>query len=155
MPKKKPIKKTQMFHGTSKRLKSLKPKKHYLSEESVVFGSPLIEVALTFIAPWNDSEIEMGMVNNEPVHLIELQKNSFKNIFEGKKGWIYMLDPTTFKWRQNLTRFEYISEVAPKILDKVYIRDVLETLRDFEAQGLIQLVHFEDRKDFIKKGYRY
>jgi hypothetical protein len=135
-----------LFHGSSKKLKAIKPQKHYLADNRpVVFGTPLLEVALTFLHPWTDDDFTQGIVDDEPLHMIEQYPNAFEDIFEGASGYIYVLDGEPFYSQDNLTRYELISDTAPTILETIYIEDALQALKESD----IQMIKFEDKDRFV------
>jgi hypothetical protein len=127
-----------VYHGSPFKLAEITPKLHYLSNKPLVFGSSSFTIALTLIASWDDSEIELGEVDKDTPYLMEKYKGAFDDIFRGTSGYIYTLDARGF--RSALTKFEMVSTETPKIKSRVYIPDVLQALKESE----IQLISFDD-----------
>ncbi|MHA2264768.1 MAG: pentapeptide repeat-containing protein, partial [Candidatus Thorarchaeota archaeon] len=140
-----------LYHGSPKLFQTLKPKAHYLANNKpVVFATPLREIALASLQPWNDGIFEQGIVGEDPPYMLELQPNAFKEVYEGKAGYLYSLDPRTFHRTNRLTRFEQISEVSPEILEIEFIPDALEALQ----ASSMQMITFDEAEMFKKNNYR-
>ena len=140
-----------LYHGSPKLFQALKPKAHYLANNKpVVFATPLREIALASLQPWNDGIFEQGIVGEDPPYMMELQPNAFKEVYEGKAGYLYSLDPRTFHHTNRLTRFELISEMSPEILEIEFISDALEALQ----ASSMQMITFEEAEMFKKNNYR-
>jgi len=142
---------SQMFHASPKLLKSIKPQPHYLSpDKPVVFGTPNLSIALTFLQPWTDEIFELGVVGEDPPHLIERVRGAFKRVFGGKAGFIYEVSPKSFYHTLALTRFEAVSDRSPKIINIYKVDDALKALKKSD----IQLVYYKDADKFRDQGYQ-
>lgn len=134
-----------IYHGSPHKIDTFEPKPHYLTGgKSVVFGTPIIEIALASVAPWRDSDFEQGVIDEDPPYMLEQYPNAFEKIYGNASGYLYVLDSKPFYWQDNLTRFEYVSDTAPKILDVFFVPNALEALLDSE----MQLVLYEDANAF-------
>lgn len=141
----------ELYHGSPKFVKNLKPHAHFLANNKpVVFASPLREIALASLQPWNDSVFEQGIVGEDPPYMIELQPNAFSDIYGGKGGYLYTLAPETFYHTKRLTRFELISDVSPKILNVEIIEDALDALKNSN----MQMIFFQESEAFRMNHYR-
>ena len=140
-----------LYHGSPKLFQVLKPKTHYLANNKpVVFATHLREIALASLQPWNDGVFEQGIVGEDPPYMMGLQPNAFKDVYEGKAGYIYSLNPHTFYHTDRLTRFEQVSEVPPEILRVEFVPDALEALQTSNTQ----MISFEDSEEFRMNNYR-
>ena len=139
-----------LYHGSPKRFRRLKPKAHFLADYSpVVFATPLREIALASLQPWNDDIFEQGVVGEDPPCMIELRPNAFRDVYGGKRGYLYTLAPDTFYHTDRLTCFEQISDVSPEILDVEVIEDALSALQNSN----MQMIYFEDAEAFRMNDY--
>ena len=129
----------EMYHGSNVEVNELVPKKHFLSDEPVVFGTPSKAMALAHLARWTDDDFELGSINEEPLVLKEKYPNAFEEIFRGQKGYIYSVDPEGFESKPNLMRQERVSFESPEILSVEEIDDVLKAL---------------EQSDLVLKKYR-
>ena len=140
-----------LYHGSPKRFRRLKPKAHYLADHRpVVFATPLREIALASLQPWNDDIFEQGVVGEDPPYMMELRPNAFRDVYGGKRGYLYTLAPDTFYHTDRLTRFEQISDVSPEILDVEIVEDALSALQNSN----MQMIYFEDAEAFRMNDYR-
>lgn len=136
---------SEMFHGSSKKLKTIKPQKHSLiPNRKVVFGTPTPDIALVFLQPWDDSMLEFGIVGDDPPYLIKMFSGAFKSIFGGKAGYVYQLDPNTFTTHPNLANFKAVSYKSPKIIHTYKVDDTLKALK----ASNITMVLYKDAKRF-------
>lgn len=83
--------------------------------EVVVFASQYRDVAISFLVPWTDKDIEQGSVNGK-FYMKEMYPGAFER-FRGKAGSIYIVSADGFKKDSRLTRYERYS-VSPVIVFK-------------------------------------
>lgn len=140
-----------LYHGSPNLFFEFLPKEHLLAKgKRVTFATPLIQIAAASTQPWTDDDFEQGIVDQDSPYMIEQYPNAFEDIYSGKSGYIYELDSTSFYHTPRLTRFEYISDKAPKILAVVYIEDCLKLLKKLD----IQLIPYDKGDSFRKMCYQ-
>lgn len=100
---------------------------HLLAGESVVYGGSYW-AALTFLIDWNDSELDLGVVNGKP-YLRELKPGTL-NKLESAKGSLYYLDSTYFVTDKKIASFEMISHIDEKVLEEIEIENPLRLMRE-------------------------
>ena len=140
-----------VFHGSPNLFSKFKPRPHYLTNnEPVVFATPMREIALASLQPWTDDDFEQGVVDEDPPFMIEMYPNAFEDVYSGKQGYLYTLAPDSFYSTDQLTRFEKVSDTAPKVLDVELVENVLEALYASD----MQMIPYEQGSAFRSNDYR-
>ncbi len=130
----------EIFHGSPSDIAEFELRRHYLADdEPVAFGTPERDMALTHLQRWSDDDFSLGRVNDGPLTMEEKRPGAFEEIYGGKKGYLYQLDPEGFEYEPRLMRAERMTRIAPKVVGTEEIDDVLAAL---EASGL-NLVRLE------------
>ena len=133
-----------VFHGSPYEFDEFELRDHYHLDRPGVFAADNIEQALCSLQPWNDDQFEQGVVGEDPLYFFEKEPGLFKEVYEGKEGWLYVLEGETFEHEPQLMRTEVVSYVVPKIVKVYYIEDSLAVLR---ASDLL-MFPYEKRKQF-------
>ncbi len=120
----------ELFHGSHKKLKILKP-----SKGDYLYASPSFNYAICFAGKkWkNNDEISL-QINNNRIYLIELKENAFKDIYN-TKGYIYVINHPYFKYFKDN---EYTVNEYIKPCKRIKINNVYEFLKKSE----IVLCHY-------------
>ena len=123
-------KQADYYHGSSvDNIAELEPRtSRVLSNEKAVFATPERDVALTFAAPWRDSDIEHGSVNGQ-FYMREKYPNAFQKIYGNKPGYIYSFKEDGFASDPRLTKSERINKNKVAVLNKEAIQDILAELK--------------------------
>lgn len=131
---------SRIYHGSQNKIDKFEARPHYLAEdEPVVFGTPSRTHAISFLAPWRDSDFEQGTFNGDPtVHMTEQYPGAFEKIYKGRKGYLYELDSSNFEWGPQLMRSEFISREVPEVLNSEEL-DVYEAMLAEEAAGRLKI----------------
>lgn len=142
-----------LYHSSNlEGLKEIVPRKS-THGTPYVYASPFVEVATLFLSRWNDFLMTL-VTSFENEHLkikvIERYPNAFKEIYEGKKGFIYLLDDGNFKVSTDWA-CEKVSEKSETVIEVLMVADVYQFIKDFEAQGRIELFYYPNRPDDIPK----
>jgi RimJ/RimL family protein N-acetyltransferase len=130
-----------IFHGSPEKIDRFDLRKHYLADdEPVVFGTPERGMAISHLAKWTDADFDQGRVNDGPLTMKEKRPGAFDEIYRGKKGYLYSLDPSGFEYSPRLMRSERMSRQTPKVTSMEEIDDALEALE----QSGVRLVRHPD-----------
>lgn len=95
-----------------------------------VFASSSLEQALCSLQYWDDDMFEQGTIGDDPLYFREKNKNQLIETYEGKEGWLYVLDASTFIHEDNFMNTEMVSYSEPKIVKKYHIKNALKALKD-------------------------
>lgn len=114
-----------MFHGSDQFLTDLQPAWSRLTSKPVVFGG-LPWAALCFTRNWTDKDFAQGTINDQP-YFHSLRKGGFGIYNPG--GWLHLVSPESFRWQENLTRYEFVSEEHVPVISGFFIKEVIETLQ--------------------------
>ena len=140
-----------MYHGSPNLFSKFEPRPHYLTDgKPVVFATPMREIALASLQPWTDDDFEQGVVGEDPPYMIEMYPNAFEDVYSGKQGYLYTLAPDSFYSTDQLTRFEKVSDIAPRVLDVELVENVLEELY---ASNML-MIPYEHGSAFRSNDYR-
>src|SRR3990172_3959861 len=85
---------TLLFHGSPNLFEALDPQSsHLLDDESVVFGTPIFEVAAIFGVRWSDRDFSFGTDDGTVFELREQRIGAFDEIFHEKVvSFVYTID---------------------------------------------------------------
>jgi len=120
----------KMYHGSHKALDIIEARPHYLAQgKKVVFATPYRDIALAFLAPWKDQDIDFGRINKGKYYLSELKPNIFEKVFKGVSGYIHTLSPKNFVKEPQLWGPEKISYQDEPVLNIEFIPDILKSLK--------------------------
>jgi hypothetical protein len=127
-----------LYHGSPKKLKILVPKNLHGDPDvaSAVFATPSREFALPYAGgKWGDRDVNQNTQFKKGVRKVILQEmrpGAFKDIFEGRKGYMYHVPEETFKppAHRKPSTWEVISEKPVKPIKVEEILDVAKALRD-------------------------
>jgi hypothetical protein len=122
-----------IYHGSDKKIDRLEPRKHFLADRPVVFGTPSRGMALAHLARWTDDDFELGSINDGPLVMEEQYPGAFNKLFKGRRGYLYTMGPEGFEHRPNLMRSERVTERSPNILGREDIEDILSALEDSDV----------------------
>lgn len=118
-----------LYHGSSKPLRIIEARPHYLANgEEVVFATPKREVALAFLAPWKDSDLDLGSVNSGPLRIKEEYPGALEKVFKGKKGYIHHVSDKNYQKIPGLWGPELVSCEDTPVLKVEFISDILDEL---------------------------
>ena len=118
----------KIYHGSPIKVEQLEPRKHFLADRPVVFGTPNRGMAIAHLAPWTDEDFDLGSINDGPLVMEEKYPGAFDKLFKGRRGYLYAMDPEGFEHRPNLMREERVTERSPSILGREDIEDLLTAL---------------------------
>lgn len=142
-----------LYHSSNlEGLKEIVPRKS-THGTPYVYATPFVEVATLFLTRWNDFLMTLVTTfenDHLQIKIIERYPNAFKEIFEGKKGFIYLLDDENFKVSTDWA-CERVSEQSEAVLESLLIEDVYQCIKDFESEGRIELYYYPNRPDDIPK----
>lgn len=127
-----------LYHGSPKKLKILVPKNLHGDPDvaSAVFATPSREFALPYAGgKWGDRDINQNTQFKKGIRKVILQEmrpGAFKDIFEGRKGYMYHVPEETFKppAHRKPSTWEVISEKPVKPIKVEEILDVSKALRE-------------------------
>ncbi len=88
----------------------------------VIYASDRMDTVLLYCAKWNDFMLTCG---SEDV-VVERYKGAFDELYKNKKGYIYILDGTTFKFDEYCK--ELVSEKAVKVIDSITINNLYNVI---------------------------
>ena len=131
-----------LFHGTRHSFdgEMIKPQKSkVVNDEKVVFATDVFDVAVVFIADWNDNDFEFGHYSNEEHYeLKEKYPNAFFKKFHGVSGWVHTIHPDDFNPDPRLgMKSEFISKEPVRILTSRRISNVHRFLKKSKKVKII------------------
>ncbi len=88
----------------------------------VIYASDTMDAAFLYCAKWNDFMLTCG---SDDV-VVERYKGAFDELYKDKKGYIYILDGTTFKFDKYCN--ELVSEKAVKVIDCITINNLYDVI---------------------------
>jgi len=88
----------------------------------VVYGAKSIDSVLLYCAKWNDFMITCG---SDDV-IVERYQGAFNELYKDKKGYIYVLDGSTFEYDE--TCKDYVSKVPVKVIDCIIINRLYDVI---------------------------
>jgi hypothetical protein len=136
-----------VYHGSPKKIKEFKLKKHYLfDDEKVVFATPKKSMAICFLSnKWTDEDLDLGTEGGGPLRIRELKPGALKKAFSGVSGYIYELEGKGFSYYPQLMSQERVSKSVPKILNFEKIDDALKALEESD----IKIIKYKKRASEI------
>lgn len=138
-----------LYHGSSTPgLKHLEPKPtSVLQGQPAVFATPDRDLALTFGAPWRDSDFEQGSVDGQR-YMREQYPGAFEKIYQGRKGHVYSVPAEGFKKDRRLMRSERINPGQVTTVKEEAIEDLLEALRKTK----FRLMRHDEKAEWEKES---
>ena len=127
---------TVMYHGSPRQLSVLEARPSgLLNEESVIYGTNRLDIAVFMAAHVSDAHIEFGSVNGR-LYALEKYEGAFEKL--KKQGYVYVVSANTFfsDDRLGLKHHEFVSYKKSMGIQKRFL--VLD-IREF-------LEHDEDSK---------
>lgn len=88
----------------------------------VIYASDRMDAVLLYCAKWNDFMLTCG---SEEV-VVERYKGAFDELYKEKKGYIYILDGTTFQFDEYCN--ELVSEKTVEVIDCITINNLYEVV---------------------------
>ena len=134
-----------VYHGSSN--SNLEIIKSHKSTHKLdcIYATDNIVVALLFICDSNgDLDTRVSSVNGK-LELVERREGVLKSLYD-RDGYIYVLDGSTFSHYDYLWSKEVISfEKELKPVEKIYIKNVLDSIFEEEKKGNIKIYRYPDR----------
>ena len=142
-----------VYHSSNMEgLTKIMPRKSTHGKE-FVYASRYEVISALFLARWNDFLITLLTdicENRVKITLVERYPNAFKEIFDGKSGYIYYLSETNFKQCT-----DWICEIVSSKEESVHgfriVPNILSLIKEYEEQGKLELFYYPDRPDTIPK----
>lgn len=109
-----------------------------LTGSLTVFATPIFGVAMLFCSKWTDKEFDLSYRSRHKKYVFtEKKEGIFDKCFEGRQGYIYVVDDASFSTHPNVANFELVSFSSVNIIETIVVRNLAETL---ECQKSV-LVH--------------
>ena len=138
----------RLYHGSSQEgLKTIVPRVS-THGKSYVYATEHRLVALLFLSRWNDFLLTLGdAFFGGALHLTltERYEDAFQDIYGGKTGFLYTLDPGGFHADVDCWELELVSENEQAVISCERIDDIWAELLRCEARGLITLRRYPSR----------
>jgi hypothetical protein len=138
-----------VYHGSPvKDLGFIEPKMS-THGKSWVYATKRKDISLVFLQKWNDFLLNQSINDNGTQELTERLPNILEDIYKGKGGYLYYLDPTNFLEGQTNFSPEVVSDKREKVIYCEGICDCYEKLLDIERNGKIILFRYPERSNHI------
>jgi len=138
------------YHGSQKEIKNfiLPRQSNVINKEKAVFATQEKWLAVFFIAPANDSDIECGFYKGQAL-IIEQYPNAFDKL--KIPGYIYSVDKKYFSSdpRLGMLDHEFISREKVPIKTSKVIKNVYGFLK---RQKKLWMIPFEKKMEYIYKA---
>lgn len=142
-----------LYHGSRHKMDVIKPK---ISTHGIkyVYATEYKEIALAYLADWNDFEISQGRYEGK-MYLVEIKENAFDRY--KKDGYLYILSSDNFNYIDhygNIVDYktiELVNKNSVKPLKCIYIKNILSELK----KSNIDLYEYPDLPIFIKSREEY
>jgi len=123
-----------LYHGSSRKVKTLKPKKDYgdSSATPVIYASPSKSFALAYGQRWSDNDMNQSYESgkNPKMVLHEMKPGAFDSLYKGKKGYLYSVPGESFGALPGMeTELEVASKSSVTPTASESIPDMLKALR--------------------------
>lgn len=144
-------KNTYYFHGSNQKLEKLIPMpSKVVDNESVVFATSQLWLALVFIPKHTDADIDLGYYDSHP-YIMEQYPDAF-SLLKNKKGFIYLLNKNNFKSddRLGMQQHEFISKKEENIIKVIKIDDVFKALQNTN----VNIITFDQKMTSIKSVFK-
>lgn len=137
----------KVYHGSNiGGLKIIEPRVSS-HDKSFVYASTDIATATLFLARWNDYIFRVGYIDGK-LHIVENYANALKDIYENKKGYIYVLNGEEFRKDDSLWCGEVICEKACVVEECKAIKNILEELYTYSQHDFLEIYEYPNRPDF-------
>ena len=126
-----------MYHGSPSKLNELVPRNMHgdTDIEDAVFGTPSKLFALAYAGKkWSDRDLSQSLYSNgknveREMVLREMRPGAIKDIYGGRKGYLYHLPPEGFKEFRKENKWEQINQGRVTPLKTEVVKNVLEALK--------------------------
>ncbi|MEA4811494.1 MAG: hypothetical protein VB108_02855 [Anaerolineaceae bacterium] len=136
---------SNVFHGSPNAGLTVIEPRLSTHHKAWVYASKDENVAILFMAPWSDFDLNLAYEEDGQLTLTERYPNALKKIFHSRQGWLYTLDGTLFE--KDATRFEgeMVSREPAKVICSRFIPDTFKEISSRICKGLIRLRRYPDR----------
>lgn len=134
-----------VYHGSPNgNIEEFIPKKS-THQKSCIYATENKVVAFLFMGKGNgDLDTRISRVNGK-LELVERRQGVLENLYN-KGGYLYELDGTSFRHYDYLWSLEVISfDKSIKPINKVYYKNILDTLNNEEKKGNIKIYRYPNR----------
>ena len=96
----------------------------------------------------DDSFTKFGVTEDNIPEVFELFEGCLDNILNNKDCYIYILEDSGFKRNQTSWAPEWVSEHKTKVIDSIYIPDILEEIKELNRQGKYVIHYYENTESY-------
>jgi len=117
-------------------------------------------IALAYLGRFDSMEISQISHKSDNrltgVSMAERHKNAFINAYDGKTGYLYIVDDENFKSDQTEWSLEVVSEDEVDVIDCIKIDNALDELKRLSetGDGQLRLYYYPDRPDYMPSDDR-
>lgn len=136
-----------VYHGSSRHhLKELRPS---ISRHGVnwIYATPFLAVATSFMIEANDFDF-IFTFNDEGIYSIVERYKGALNLYH-REGSIYTLPSNDFLSHQTPSELEVVNSQPVRVLEELYVDDILQFLVYLEGKGQLKLYHYPHRPSHV------
>jgi len=138
-----------LFHGSPRSVKELSPRREHGDPkvEDVVFATPSRAFALAYTGKkWGDRDMEQSTYYNkdtgeeDEMVLREMRPGAFRDIYAGRKGYLYHLPAKGFRYVRPRNPWE---QTIPSVVLPAKIEIISDALKALKADPKVRMIPYD------------